>query len=347
MIQKFTVSRDDSIYEAWPDLVLTSGGQLICIFSECTHHRDRSFTRLVITRSNDRGRSWTAKEAFTAGTNGRPYWNCARISKLKDNRLVVVADMIYGEGEAGGRNVYWLGDPEGLRWEGPFETPVTGIVPDKLCELESGRWLLSAHDRNQEGYLSQHLWYSDDQGTSWIGPVTVGSQTGLNLCEVSILPLPDGTLVAFMRENSGEGWDCYKSISYDSGESWTPVHRMPLPGCHRPVSGLLNCGKILITYRFIQGGKGWVGFWTQNFFSAVTDIDSVKAVDRRQQWTRIMPIDYDRSPVSDLGYSGWVQFEDGEIYIVNYIVDDAPNAQIRGYSLQEEDFLIEQSLAEL
>ena len=42
-----------------------------------------------------------------------------------------------------------------------------------------------------------------------------------------------------------------------------------------------------------------------------------------------MPVDFDRSPVADLGYSGWVQFEDGEIYIVNYIVDDAPKAQIR------------------
>ena len=28
-IEKFTVSRDDSIYEAWPDLVLTESGKLI------------------------------------------------------------------------------------------------------------------------------------------------------------------------------------------------------------------------------------------------------------------------------------------------------------------------------
>ena len=32
MLQKFTVSRDDGIYEAWPDLVLTVGGRLICVF---------------------------------------------------------------------------------------------------------------------------------------------------------------------------------------------------------------------------------------------------------------------------------------------------------------------------
>ena len=55
---------------------------------------------------------------------------------------------------------------------------------------------------------------------------------------------------------------------------------------------------------------------------------------------RIMPVDYDRSPDSDLGYSGWVQFPDGEIYIVNYIMDDAPKAQIRGYSLRPEDIVL-------
>jgi len=44
-----------------------------------------------------------------------------------------------------------------------------------------------------------------------------------------------------------------------------------------------------------------------------------------------MPVDFDRSPKSDLGYSGWVQLADGEIYIVSYIVDDWPRGQIRGY----------------
>lgn len=340
-IQKFSISRDDSIYEAWPDVTLTQSGILICIFTECKHHGDRSFSRLVYKKSTDRGRTWESKIALTEANEAElPYWNNARISRLKDNRLVIVADKIYGRDESNGINYLWFGDPEGRHWEGPIETPVTGIVPDKLCELPSGRWLMSAHDRSPaHGYLEQKLWYSDDQGQCWNGPVIVASQEGLNLCEVSILPLPDGTLTAFMRENSGQGWDCFKAISYDSGESWQGPYRVPIPGCHRPVSGLLQSGLIMITYRFMQGGQGWLGKWTQNFFAAVTDVESVKEVERNKQWTRLMPIDYDRSPVSDLGYSGWVQFDDGEIYVVNYIVDDSPNAQIRGYSLREDLFI--------
>ena len=68
--------------------------------------------------------------------------------------------------------------------------------------------------------------------------------------------------------------------------------------------------------------------------------ESALAAARGDAHTRILPIDFDRSAASDTGYSGWVQFEDGEIYIVNYIVDDAPKGQIRGYSLHMSDFIL-------
>ncbi|TLS53340.1 exo-alpha-sialidase [Paenibacillus antri] len=335
MIRKFAVSRDDDWYEAWPDAALTEGGKLVCVFSQCTHHGDRSQTRFMLVESADRGRTWENKRPLTELTNGLPYWNCARISRLRDGRLVIVGDRISEKKENGGRNFLWIGDAEGTNWSGPIETPLDGIVPDKLCELPSGRWLLSAHTKG-----AQRLIYSDDQGKRWSEPIIVASDPELKLCEASILPLADGTLVAFLRENSGSGLDCYKAISHDQGESWSGVYRMPLPGCHRPVAGLLNSGSVLITYRFMQGGKGWLGTWTQNFFAALTDQASARATERREQWTRILPIDFDRSPAADLGYSGWVQFEDGEIYVVQYIVDDAPKGQIRGYSIREEDFVL-------
>ena len=181
------------------------------------------------------------------------------------------------------------------------------------------------------------MWYSDDKGKKWHGPVTVASEKRLNLCEASILSLEGSTLVAFMRENSFTGMDCYKAISNDNGLTWEGVYRVPIAGCHRPVAGYLNSGLIMITYRFFQGGKRGFGKGMQNFFAAVTDVDSVKEKQRCEQWARIVPIDYDKNSHADLGYSGWAQFDDGEIYIVNYIPDDAPKAQIRGYSLKESD----------
>ena len=345
MIEKHTVSRDDSIYEAWPDIALTLSGKLVCVFSECTHHGDRSYTRIVLTESHDRGRTWTPKRELTEPTRGLPvFWNCARITCLHDGRLVVLVDKLFAKERSASpeqcRNYLFFSEDEGRTWSDPVDTPALGIVPDKPLELDDGRWILSCHYQDRDfGYLVQRLWYSDNQGKSWNGPVIVGRKEGLNLCEVSILPVED-TLVAFHRENSGKGWDCYKTISTNRGESWGDPISFPLPGCHRPVAGRLQNGKILITHRFMQGGKGWTGWWTQNFFAALTDDESALASTRGDAHTRILPVDFDRSAVSDTGYSGWVQFEDGEIYIVNYIVDDAPNGQIRGYSLHMSDFIL-------
>lgn len=110
MIQKFSISNDPAMYEAWPDVVLTGSGKLVCVFSECTHHGNRDYTRIMLSDSGDRGRHWSPKRPLTEGTRGLPYYyNCARISRLRDGRLVVVVDRIPadgGESRAAGPKTY-------------------------------------------------------------------------------------------------------------------------------------------------------------------------------------------------------------------------------------------------
>lgn len=345
MIQRFTISRDPQYYHAFPDVALTPAGRLVCVISECVHHGDRSYTRVVLRHSDDRGRTWSEKRPLTEPASGMPFWNCPRITSLRDGRLAVLADHV-GTRERGRdhellRNYLFFSADEGRTWSAPQLTPAQGIVPDRLQELRSGRWLLACHVSDAEsGCLVQRLWFSDDRGDRWHGPVTVGRQPGLNLCEVSIVELEPGLLAAFHRENSFRGLDCFKTLSRDAGESWSEPVPFPLPACHRPVAGFLQDGRILITHRFMQGGKGWTGWWTQNLFAALTDRESALAACREEAHTRILPVDFDRSSASDTGYSGWVQFADGEIYVVNYIVDDWPRGQIRGYALTPTDFLL-------
>lgn len=350
MIRKFTISNDPLIYEAWPDVALTPSGKMICVFTECKHHSDRSYTRLMLAESTDKGRTWSQKRPLTEATHGVPNYNNARISCLHDGRIAVVVDLICSERRSKDNDqckiVMYFSSDDGVTWSKQIETSIRGIVPDKLLELESGRWIIATHVNDTKfGFLFEQLHYSDNHGQTWSAPVTVAKQEGLNLCEASLLPVSHGIIVAFTRENTGVGKDCYKTISDDGGEHWSAPIRFPLPGCHRPTAGRLNNGQILITHRFMQGGKGWIGNWTQNLFAALTDEISVIAQTRSDAWARILPIDFDRSPNSDTGYSGWVQFQDGEIYIVNYIVDDAwDKGQIRGYSLGMEDFLCSNEL---
>lgn len=344
-IKKFTVSRDDGVYEAWPDLALTDGGRLICVFTECTHHKNRDHSRIVMTCSDDRGRTWSPKRAFTEYTDSDHYYNNARISRLPDGGLAVICDKVDGTGDTecgpGTKLYLWTADSEGEVWSEPRELPLLGIVPDKYRVLSTGRILICAHRKNPATNKSeQYLRYSDDGGVSWSHEVVVAADPRYNICEASIIELSDGTLVSFMRENSKRGIDCLKAISSDHGASWRGVYMMPVPACHRPVTGHLLDGRIFMTYRFMQGGKGWMGACTQNMFAAVFTEDTARTSERLGQSARIMPLDYDRSPSSDLGYTGWVQFGDGEIYVVNYIMDDAPKTQIRGYSLYPSDIIL-------
>ena len=353
MIQKFIVSRDDNVYEMAPDMVRTQSDKLLCVFAEVKHHMDRNYTCIMLTQSEDRGRTWSPKRRLTEPTTGGfPFWNCPRISILSDGRVVALVDKMCIEKTQRLKhpemlqNYMFISEDEGKTFCEPILTPAQGIVPDKLLELSDGRWILSAQIKKDENWDGvQRLWYSDDQGKSWSDPVIVGYQKGLQLCEVNILPMGDGTLVALHRENSWKGWDCFKTISRDRGQTWGQPIALPLPGCHRPVAGHLSNGQVLLGYRFLQGGKSGFGIGYQNFMAALLTQESILAPTREEAWARILPLDYDRSTEPDTGYCGWTQFDDGEIYIVNYIVDDAPKAQIRGYSLTMEDFVLSDTRA--
>ncbi len=341
-MRKITVSRDEAIYEAWPDIAMLKGGRMVCVFSECTHHGNRDLARLVIVTSDDNGETWSEKRPLTAPGKRHAYFNCARITTLRDGRLVLICDFIEGsENGKATRNYLWFSE-DGEHWTDPVEIPLSGIVPYFL-ELASGRWLAAAHHPAEDsGKLTEYCIFSDDGGRTWSEVRTVAADARYNLCEVSLLEVEPDVVVGYMRENSFQGWDCFKAISHDGGATWEGVYHVPLPGCHRPAAGFLRDGQILITYRFLQGGMPRMGFLEQNTFGALMSRESALETERSKQWARIFPIDYDRSPAADLGYTGWVQLENGDIYVVDYLVDDAKKAWIQASVISPSDILIEE-----
>lgn len=337
-IKKITISNDPNIYEAWPDIAMTSSGKMICVFSECVHHCNREYSAIALSTSFDRGETWNPKQILVSSSLQQGgFYNNARIQELNDGRLLVVVDKIMGSNENQDESIicFFFSDDDGQKWSEEIQKTMRGIVPDRIAELKNGRWLLACHQFDQEiKNLAQRLWYSDDKGENWEGPVSVGKQSGLNLCEASIIEVDD-KVVAFMRENSGQGYDCFKVISSDNGESWSEPIRFPLPGCHRPVAGFLKNGNILLTYRFMQGGNGKWGK-CQNLMGALTDKEAVLAPARDKSSVRIFPIDYDNSQKPDTGYSGWVELDSNNVYVVNYLVGNQEKAYIRGNLLNLE-----------
>ncbi len=350
-IQKFIVSNDTSVYEAFPDVVQTDSGKLICVFTECgVSHECRDGSRLVTVESTDRGRTWSEKKPLTERMMHGQSFDCARISKLNDGTLTIICNKLHLEDESsnlwGNDYLYmWHGDAEGTDWGEPIILPFGGRCPDKVTQLKNGRLIVSAQQIRERGeefwsvMWEQFLWYSDDNGKTWSDKITVGSSKEYSLCEGSIIEYGDGILICFMREETFQGLPIMKTISRDNGESWEPVHKSGLDGGHRPIAGFLQSGDVMVTYRFIP-------YMTQNFFAGILQRDGLLNTGRRNQRQRILSLDYDRHPSPDLGYSGWTQFEDGEIYVVNYIRDDYDKAHIRGYSFWPEDIELPMSAYE-
>lgn len=344
MIEKFTISRDDSIHEGFPDVCLTVGGRLIIIYRESDSHRAEQFSHLVWRCSDDSGATWSDKQYLvrSEAVDGVLYkWNCPRIVHLSDGRVIALCEA-YNQPPGEGGSQYdskvhlWTSTDEGETFGEPVPTPVSGIVPDRIIELQSGRLLLGSHVRAPEvdGIARQMVHISDDGGETWSEPVTICSTHHYWACEGGIVQLPAGEVICYMRDNSRTGIPGPKCISFTDGEDWYGPFDTPMNGCHRPVPGVTASGNVMVLYRH-QPGRGP---FAKNLFAYLETIESALSPHRDNQTGIVLPLDHDRAEQSDSSYVGWVQLQDGRFFVVNYIKDDAPTAQIRGYYFTEDEF---------
>jgi len=354
-LEKLTVSRDDSVYEAFADIA-QSKGVFVVTYRESLMHSPYPFSRVVTRRSIDGGNTWMAKQVLIEknATAGQGRLNCSRIAALRDGTLVLLVDY-YPEGasELSGmeaiRILMFRSTDAGKTWTGPIETGVRGAIVPSLKHLTNGDLLLgltrlvtpdgTIANRREE----QLVYRSPDGGTKWEGPAVVPqhSTIALNLNEGDFAEMDDGTVVLYMREDK-EGFTGWKSLSRDRGKTWSQPMRTHMRSvCGRPSVGRLRSGEVAITYRTCVAVSASLALYVETPEEAVRTAPR----DRNNYKTdfhagRFALLDNDRSLYPDTGYSGWVQLPGGDMFVVNYIVDDAPRAQIRGYVVSRKDWFL-------
>jgi len=339
-MQKLTVSRDDGLYEAFTDIAKAPDGTLVCTYRESMGHGPWPFSRIIIRRSEDSGRTWSDRQVIIEknGEAGEGSLNCSRITACQDGTLLLIVDFkppraankkSTGLQTEGVRNLLFRSHDCGKRWEGPEDTGMNeGIVPS-IKELSNGDLLvgLTRHRWREDGGLieEQMVYRSSDGGHTWEGPTLISEAPRLRLNEGDFAELDDGTVVLYMREDEERlsGW---KSISKDGGRTWEKPFRSEIRSClGRPSVGRTHSGEIVVTYRFLCGSSTSLGFYVEN---------------PKTQEVRFAFLDNDRSVRPDSGYSGWMQLENGDLYVVNYVNDDAPMAYIRGYIVPRDYWLL-------
>ena len=236
-------------------------------------------------------------------------------------------------------NIIFRRTDDGKTWSTAQETSInTGIVPS-IKELSNGDLLLGVSNPNRGGQLVHR---SEDGGVTWNDYVSVPFDGELDLNEGDFVELDNGVIVLYMREDN-EGFTGWRSYSNDGGRSWSKAVRCRMLACRgRPSVGLLSTGEVFITYRIampkISGPRALALFVESQEWSLHGDdlSDSFNS----EEMQRFQIIDVDRNLVTDSGYSGWVELDDGSILVVNYINEDAPRAFIRGYILNRRDWIL-------
>jgi sialidase-1 len=322
----FGIADDPQVYQAFPDVALTPSGRLLVVYRESDAHR-ATRTRIMLTESRDGGATWSAPTERHRLHYDEHGWtsNCPRLARLSDGRVALICDRRDQPSQRTCRwqNVIWWSRDDGLTWSEPHDTGCFGLVPDRILELDDGDFPLGSHYYDPDAQrLVQRVFRSTDRGATWGGPVVVAAHPDYNLCEGSIIQLPTGELLCFMRENSGKLYPTFLARSRDRGRTWSSIEGTDMIG-HRPVGGRLPDGKILVTYREVSGTYSFCA-WRG---------------DESGRGGRILRIEGDSTRrLGDYGYSGWTRLADGRIFVCYYLRGDSPTPRIRGCYLTERDF---------
>jgi sialidase-1 len=395
-VEKFTISRDDSVYEFVPHLCRTRSGRILLTYRESNGHVASEFCRLIVRYSDDAGRSWSQRQVIRDEDRSSGLLktcNCPKIQQLEDGRILLLCDAYdYPPGEWYVEDqapiVFWFSEDDGQSFSAPQTTDVRGICPDQVSETPDGRWLLLTSVRNAAGHILQMLTVSHDHGKTWDKPFSLSASQDHQLCEGSIVRMPEGELVSYEREDSGG--PLQKMISTDGGRTWEgPFDTLNPAAIGMPVGGLTRDGLVLVTGRYGVNSNWRVDMsaaaWEERFakrgivipkvagheanerfvasiergshlletdteiimglggspvhtFAFLEPVESALCPDTSGQKGLLLPLDLDVSPFADSGYTGWVEYEPGRFLVANYIVDDAPLAQIRGYRFSLDDF---------
>jgi len=265
-------------YLSFPDIVRLPSGKLLCGYRDADIHYPPApaETFIYLVESDDQGRSWKNERIFPCCLENRETssWFTPKLKILGDGRLLLISDVLV-EGTSPELSIQFaLSSDEGASWTQAIDTKIHAILPDKVVESPDGSLQFTAHHAvvDPRRHWVAKLYTSDSSLTSWQERSLIAGIVEADFCEGSIVQqdINSPNLICYLRE---EGWiraPTFVCFSDDYGVSWSKPVFHPTHG-HRPSAGLLNDGRMLITYREIGGTPGlhtWLGSPTATGFHA-------------------------------------------------------------------------------
>ncbi len=248
------IDRRPDQYIAFPDVCMTGDGKLLAVYRESDKHvAERSM--LLLRESADLGQTWSPIRILDSRQG-----HCPRITRLSDGALVIAEDM--------NNALYWSYD-QGKTYSARPVAGATLSIPDRFIELDANTFLTTCHvargthrlPKMGQPRTEQMIYLTANRGATFSHLTILAADPVLTLCEASMVRLPDGRILAIMRENGLVYEPMYACLSADDGKTWTTPAPTPLLG-HRPCIGVTTGDELLVTYRSVSpdgGTVAWIG----------------------------------------------------------------------------------------
>lgn len=247
-----------------PSLVTTKKGNLLA-FSEARRlsSTDKTPTNIVVKRSTDNGKTWSAMQFITQGKKDAYMDPVALVDKVT-GKIFLFTNRWPQKDHSMKKNTSWLitSIDDGVSWSQPKNVTdkitapghfMNGFGPGSGIQMKGEKYKnrLILPTRQYDGeILRNRTVYSNDHGETW----NIGKKASVG-GEFEIAESPKDTLIFNLRAGKGER---KKARSYDGGISWTQAvvdkqleTTTDYGGCHSSILGMDD----LLYFSGPAGGK--------------------------------------------------------------------------------------------
>ena len=233
---------DDNPRNGEGDFITLKDGRILFIYSHFTGgDDDHAMAYLAGRYSDDGGISWSDEDIkYFSNESGL---NLMSVSLLRLNNGEIALFYLRKDSLTDCRPILRISNDEGKTWSEEIlcindRIGYFVLNNDRVIQLENDRLIapVSQHagpGMEWTGSGRIRVYYSDDNGRSWKAGKEVANPDDITLQEPGVVSLKDGSILMFMRNNSGFQ---YISFSSDHGETWSPAEPSNIRSPRSPAS---------------------------------------------------------------------------------------------------------------
>jgi hypothetical protein len=305
----------------FPVLIKLKNGELAAVVRGGAPHLGVG-GRIDLIKSKDGGKSWSKPKTIA---DMPPDSRNPAFGQAKDGTLILAFAVTgpYENGQFTAKTeeyTVWItrSSDNGETWEKPQKLGISplqyGSPYGKIVQLPDGTLLMNIYAWNEEmKEVYSYVFRSKDNGRTWGEPTLIAPHYD----ETALLPLPDNSVLAFLRDEKSSG--LWQSVSKDGGRTWSEPARLT-EGPRLPADAiLLKSGNILLVY-----GRRIPPYGVEGMMS----YDKGKSWDKE----RVFLLEWGAKN-SDCGYPSSVQLDDGKIVTIYYGVEHLDYPDLKEYAI--------------